>query len=431
MEAIKQNNIDEAAKASWVHNLILVFVSILGACLLAEFILRMTMPGIVLFPRFHAAAQYGDYALRITRPNTRFTHTSADGSWNYVINAQGFRDVVNYSYAKPAGTLRVLVLGDSHTLGYEVRQDATFSEVMKRRLTAQGIAVEVLNTGVSGFSTAEELAFLENEGVRYDPDLVVLGFYRNDFEDNLKAGLFRLQGETLVTAKQQHLPGVRVLNFVHAIPGLSWLGQNSYLYSFVSNTVWDLSKRALRDKAMADLTTEYAVGTREPDAEMKHLAMRLVERIHAATRARNIPLIIAEIPASIAERDFTGSIPADLQGEMRANAEIFVSADEVFAPYRDLTEFHVPHGNGHINEFTHLMLGMTLADRITDWQRKTLPTPQAEMSVSAFQSSLETTEVGVPPDDGIAELRGQQLPNPQEEALLSAFQNSLETTTEE
>ena len=50
---------------------------------------------------------------------------------------------------------------------------------------------EAINAGVSGFGTAEALAFLENEG-HYRPDVVVLGFYANDFEDNLKAGLFAL-----------------------------------------------------------------------------------------------------------------------------------------------------------------------------------------------------------------------------------------------
>ena len=392
MAATKQNAVDATMKTSWVQNLILMIISILATCLVAEFALRVMVPGIVLFPRFHAAAHYGDYTLRTTRPNARFTHTSIDGSWNYAINAQGFRDLANYSHDKPAGTLRVLVLGDSHTLGYEVRQNATFSEIVKRQLAAKGIAAEVLNTGVSGFSTAEELAFLENEGLRYDPDLVVLGFFRNDFEDNLKAGLFRLEGDALVAVKKQHVPGIEMLNVVNAVPGLPWLSQNSYLYSFVSNTVWDLSKRALLDKAVADLSTEYAVGTREPDEEMKKLALRLVERMHKVTKAQNIPLIIVEIPAIATERDFSQSIPPDLQDRMRTNAEMFVSADQVLAPYRGLTEFHVPHGNGHINEFAHLMLGKTLADTIADLNRKKLAEKQGPASVAAFENTMEAAE---------------------------------------
>src|SRR5438874_1371459 len=103
----------------------------------------------------------------------------------------------------PTGTLRVLSLGDSHTQGYEVRQEATFSAVLERYLRSHGVRAEVLNAGVSGYSTAEELAFLENEGYRYQPDVVVVAFYANDFEDNLKADLFGLDKGRLVEHKHE------------------------------------------------------------------------------------------------------------------------------------------------------------------------------------------------------------------------------------
>ena len=359
-----RNATDKPKKSTWLKNLALVVVSILCTCLLGELLLRLTVAdSIVLFPRFHAAAQYGDYTLRRTQPDTRFTHTSVDGSWDFAINAQGFRDDTSYSHERQDETLRVLVLGDSHTMGYEVRQHATFAQIIEHRLTALGMAAETLNTGVSGFSTAEALVFLENEGLLYNPDYVVLGFFSNDFEDNLKAGLFRLDGDDLVVAKQSHVPGVWVLDIVNAIPGLPWLSQNSYLYSLLLNTVWDLAKRALLDDAVADLQTEYAIGTQEADAEMTRLAMHLIERMHAVTEARGIPLIIVEVPTA-EEQDFGPSIPAELQDRMAANAEMFITADSVLAPYRGLTQFHSPGGHRHINEFTHLMLGMAIADGI-------------------------------------------------------------------
>src|SRR5204863_7405009 len=130
-----------------------------------------------------------------------------------------------------AGTLRVLALGDSHTQGYEARQDATFSAVLERYLRRHGVRAEVLNTGVSGFSTAEELAFLENEGYRYQPDVVVLAFYANDFEDNLKADLFALDKGDLVEHKHAHVPGVAIQNAIYSLPGARWLSENSYFYS--------------------------------------------------------------------------------------------------------------------------------------------------------------------------------------------------------
>ena len=92
---------------------------------------------IVLFPRYHSDANYGEFTLRRLRPNTTFWHTSIDGNWKFVTNAQGFRDERDFSYAKPPGRLRVLTLGDSHTEGFEVRQTQTYSAVMERFLRAK------------------------------------------------------------------------------------------------------------------------------------------------------------------------------------------------------------------------------------------------------------------------------------------------------
>src|SRR5262245_8741474 len=130
---------------------LLFFISsvctLLAGEVLARFLFRDSM---VLFPRYFTEANYDGVTLRKLIPNSRFWHTSIDGSWQFRINSQGFRDDEDYVYAKPEGRHRVLVLGDSHTQGYEVRQEATFSKVLEQRLRARGMNVEVLNTGISG-----------------------------------------------------------------------------------------------------------------------------------------------------------------------------------------------------------------------------------------------------------------------------------------
>jgi hypothetical protein len=46
------------------------------------------------------------------------------------------------------------------------------------------------------------------------------------------------------------------------------------------------------------------------------------------------------------------------------NSDVFLSADEVLGPYRGLVQMHVPHGNRHINAFSHLMLGVAAGEAI-------------------------------------------------------------------
>lgn len=116
-----------------------------------------------------------------------------------------------------------------------------------------------MNTGVSGFSTAEELVSLENEGIKYKPDFVVLAFYSNDIKDNIKSNLFELKEGDLVVRNKKHIPGIEILNKINRFALLRWLSENSYLYSIVLNSVWDYSKRLLYSKKACELMTEFTV----------------------------------------------------------------------------------------------------------------------------------------------------------------------------
>jgi hypothetical protein len=332
----------------------MVAASMLFALAAGELVVRsMFKDQTVIFPRYHTDYRYGEYAFR---------HTSVDGTWTFVTNSRGFRDTREFAYEKPAGTLRVLALGDSHTQGYEVRQEATYSAVIERYLRRHGVKAEVMNAGVSGYSTAEALALLENEGYKYQPDVVVLGFYANDFEDNLKAALFGLDGGKLVERSRSHLPGVKIQNAIYGVPGVKWLGENSYLYSMAFNGVWAHFKSALSVRSANAGEFEYAVATKKGySAEEVGLAAALVERMRAFCEARGIRFIVVDIPRTGDEYGFAESIPAGaLPG-----AEL-VGARALLGPFEGAAALHVPHGHRHISEFTHALIGAELGRRILE-----------------------------------------------------------------
>jgi hypothetical protein len=342
--------------------------SVLVALLLGEATVRaLYKDQAALFPRYHTDYRYGDYTLRGIRPNAQFSHTSIDGSWKFVTNSKGLRDTREFSYGKPAGTLRVLALGDSHTQGYEVRQELTFSAVLERYLASRGVRAEVLNAGVSGFSNAEQLAYLENEGHKYQPDVVVVGFYANDFEDNLKAGLFRLDGEKLVPVKREHVPGSRIQNAIYAVPGVRWLSENSYAYSVIFNGVWLHFKTALRQRARSEAAPadggdfEYAVARNARHSAYEiALAAALIQRMQRFCQERGIRLIVVEIPRTTRERfHFVESLPAGTLKDVE-----LVTSRALLGDFDGAAEVHVPHGHRHISEFTHVMIGAELGRRI-------------------------------------------------------------------
>jgi lysophospholipase L1-like esterase len=339
--------------------LALVAASTLVALLIGEGAARLLFKEqTVMFPRYHTDYRYGEYTIRGIRPGASFRHSSVDGAWQFTTNGKGLRDAREFSYAKPAGVLRVLALGDSHTQGYEVRQEHTYSAALERYLTARGAKAEVLNAGVSGFSNAEALVYLENEGHKYQPDVVVLGFYANDYEDNLKAALFALQDGKLLERKREHVPGVRIQNVIYALPGVQWLGENSYLYSAAFNGVWNYFKQAMTAQAQGQV--EYAVAKKnEPSAQELALAAALVERMREFCEKRGIRFMVVDIPRTEGAWGFGESVPPAGFGR----AEL-VRSRALLAPYEGAAQLHVPHGHRHISEFTHALIAAELGRRI-------------------------------------------------------------------
>jgi len=102
-------------------------------------------------------------------------------SLTYRVNSLGFRGEETVR-KKPAGTFRVVGLGDSFTFGTGVRRQDTYLSVLERQLREgdSNGSYEVLNLGVMGYNTPDELQMLRHRGLAYQPDLVVLGFFLND-----------------------------------------------------------------------------------------------------------------------------------------------------------------------------------------------------------------------------------------------------------
>ena len=346
---------------------LLSLVVLLAASMIAEGVARLLYRSMPIFPRFHSDAQYGEFTIRRLRPQTRFWHTSLDGQWEFRINAQGFRADKNYSYEKPANCQRVLCLGDSYAEGFECRQEKTFSAIVERYFAARGKCVEAINTGVSGFGTAEELVVLENEGVKFHPDFVVLGFFENDPEDNTRCNIFGLKDGVLVTNTTTYIPGVKILNRINNCPPLRWLSQHSYFYSVGFNGVWENARMRLQTHNESKLASEMAVHTTNTTADIvqyqKDLTVALVQRMYTFCKGHGLKLIILDIPG-MGEPRVTAikpSIPPGSHETFRQNCDVLIDSEVTLADYRDLINIHVPNGHHHMTEEGHLLYGIQIA----------------------------------------------------------------------
>jgi hypothetical protein len=83
------------------------------------------------------------------------------------------------------GELRILLLGDSVVVGFEVPYEETFGALLEQRLAARlARPVRVVNGAVRGYGTDQSYLYFRERGVRLEPDVVVFVHSNNDADDN-------------------------------------------------------------------------------------------------------------------------------------------------------------------------------------------------------------------------------------------------------
>jgi hypothetical protein len=98
-------------------------------------------------------------------------------------NSIGLRGNFEYNYERTPGKQRIVVLGDSFTFGAEVPDNATYVHYLESHIPN----TEVLNFGAQGYGHDQILLYLKEEGVKYHPDIVILGFTYIDIYRNIES----------------------------------------------------------------------------------------------------------------------------------------------------------------------------------------------------------------------------------------------------
>jgi len=170
-----------------IRNIVKNLFTILGATIvgliLCEILLRVAG---ISYPVFDTYDELRGIALR---PNKEGWYRN-EGKAYLRINSLGYRDV-EHSIEKPLGTFRIAVLGDSFTEARQVALEDTFWSYLGKNLntctTLTGKKIEVLNFGIGGYGTTQELLTLQHHVWQFNPDLVLLAVYTgNDIVNNSK-----------------------------------------------------------------------------------------------------------------------------------------------------------------------------------------------------------------------------------------------------
>src|SRR5262249_3271101 len=121
---------------------------------------------------------------------------------------------------------------DSFTEGYGVSDGEEFPALVRRALVEKygPQAPPVVNAGIGNTGNGHWVKLLGREGPRFAPRTVVLQFTGNDFVDNLREQMFRLDDNHQLVELPVPAPGLVsvITEMLEVVPSLS----SSYLIGF-------------------------------------------------------------------------------------------------------------------------------------------------------------------------------------------------------
>ncbi len=230
----------------------LLSVSLSICLLLMEGGLRIFRPQPVVTP-LDCYASDGLLGWKL-KPDFRKSYSSVDFTMEVTTNDKGYRDV-SHTYENPENRFRILGLGDSFLFGYGINNSENVLVRLEESFGGRGqsgIEVETINQGIPGYNVDNYNRSVQFEGRKYNPDLVLLFFYANDWiRHDQKYEQYNVSKEGfLLTGKEFSFKSLR--SFLY--PLRAFLKRRSQLYLLVRGRLRNVLKRkGLMQNAQIDI----------------------------------------------------------------------------------------------------------------------------------------------------------------------------------
>jgi lysophospholipase L1-like esterase len=228
-------NKEKRIRLNITANAALVVFSVLALLLLLETGIRVYAT--VLFPKLMVLDDRVGWRHANNVSRTLLNEFGAEVP--VIQNAYGHRGKF-HPLSKPAGSFRILALGDSFTEGVQVGERELFSAQLESAIPH----LEVLNAGVGGYGTVQEYLYLESEGLQFKPNLVLLMFFENDLTDNNLSYYPAFGPRPYARLIGKNLEIVRTLDsseyekFILPFPFRMALNKYSYFYYFLNSRIY-------------------------------------------------------------------------------------------------------------------------------------------------------------------------------------------------
>ncbi|MEX2209238.1 MAG: SGNH/GDSL hydrolase family protein [Myxococcota bacterium] len=235
-------------------------------------------------------------------------------------NARGFRNAAELANDVPAGKLRVVALGDSFTLGYDVGDGDSWPAWLEKLCPG----LEVPNMGQSGYGIDQSYLWYRRDAADLEHQLLVLAFIDDDLRRVLTDSMAGY-GKPVLELRDGQLVATHVP--VPRAPYL-WPALTQNLSLFEKLRVVELP-RAIAAHFAGDASEPPAEGT---DGDAEQLDVAILRSLRASAEARGALLVLVHLPHLV-----TGN-PAELAELPKFGAAVVARLAAEGVPFADLRE---------------------------------------------------------------------------------------------
>jgi lysophospholipase L1-like esterase len=272
---------------------------------------------------------------RVTTKNGYFVNKS-EGT----VRHQFGQKVVTYTFYEPhlRGTplkekgIRILVIGDSFTFGWNLKKEDTFLQHLQN-YSDQEFGYDkfyFLNAGVGGSGTAGQVAFIEDFADRIKPDIVLIVLNAWDAKRSLKKNLYELTSESDLSLKRNIIKANKIRDIVNALPGYQWICEHSHLFRVIRRS-WMIFRHKL------DVDEKSTIPERdqgESSSDALRLEQSLFYRLKMLCEKNNADLFVTT----------TGwNAMPEPRGDLAGNDRFIADADKFFEglniPFYDISPY--------------------------------------------------------------------------------------------
>lgn len=289
--------------------------------------------------------------------------TSAEYSVPITTNELGFRNPP----ISPKKTKRIVILGDSFTFGYGVRQEDTFSSLLREKT-----GYDVINASIGGFDLIHQVQMAKHYLPQLSPDLVVYMLYLgNDLVGNER---WSLKNDALIPKDPWISPANRKKRDIKLLTLCRMLRQAVLTHYKLQKKEWVLPKDYL------GLT---AIRLSSGAQENYRISKKLLEELKLETQALNSKFLLAFFP-------FKHVVETDSTEKLKKSIEDFDQRHDLNKPRMEIADwanaYHVAYvdlaiplreaynrnhqrlyfqKDGHFNTQGHQVIASALANEIS------------------------------------------------------------------